>query len=344
MNIRLKLTLLFTLIVSLIVVIMSFTVYISYEDFRKEEFYDRLKNKANITSRLLFGMKEVDHKLLRMIDENNLDELYAEKVWIYNDRYELLYTNMVDQPVSVTRELLDQIKEEGAIEYSEDIKEVIGLRYQDSTHKFLVLVAAHDKFGRLKLNNLRLTLFLSCLMAILLAGLGAFFYVKQALQPIEHINHEIKRITARNLDKRLGTGNGKDEIARLAMNFNLLLDRIQRSVESQRSFVQHASHELRTPLSSITSQIEVTLGQERPAAEYKQLLESLLEDTEHLTSLTNTLLSLNQYETYVNQQPFHLLRMDELVFSASDSLQHMSPEYHIQVDFTHIPERKQTCW
>jgi two-component system sensor histidine kinase ArlS len=44
---------------------------------------------------------------------------------------------------------------------------------------------------------------------------------------------------------------GQDEIARLALTFNRMLDRIERSFEQQSRFVANASHEIRTPLTTI---------------------------------------------------------------------------------------------
>lgn len=55
---------------------------------------------------------------------------------------------------------------------------------------------------------------------------------------------EAEQIGITNMDKRVNTGNGKDEIALLAITFNRMLERIQRVFEGQRYFVSNASHAL----------------------------------------------------------------------------------------------------
>jgi len=112
---------------------------------------------------------------------------------------------------------------------------------------------------------------------------------------------QVDKITASNLNRRVKAGNGRDEIAQLALIFNQMLARLEEAFAVQKSFVAHASHEIRTPLTAITGQIEVTLFQERTSQEYRQVLGSLLEDVRSITRLANGLLELTQ-------RPFRVFR------------------------------------
>jgi heavy metal sensor kinase len=84
----------------------------------------------------------------------------------------------------------------------------------------------------------------------------------------------------------------EDEIARLARAFNELLDRLESAHGTQQRFLADASHELRTPLTVLRGEIEVALRRERPADEYREVLESSREEIERLARLTENLLSL----------------------------------------------------
>ncbi|MCV4691163.1 HAMP domain-containing protein, partial [Escherichia coli] len=80
---------------------------------------------------------------------------------------------------------------------------------------------------------------------------SGYFLVGRSLQPIAEMGERAKYITAANLHERLPIANTKDEIGKLAIIFNELLDRLNIEFDRQRRFMADASHELRTPLAVI---------------------------------------------------------------------------------------------
>jgi signal transduction histidine kinase len=68
----------------------------------------------------------------------------------------------------------------------------------------------------------------------------------------------------------------------LAGAFNELLDKLESAHGTQQRFLADASHELRTPLTVLRGEIEVALRRERPAEEYREVLESSREEIERL--------------------------------------------------------------
>ena len=75
MKIRTKIALQFTLIVATILAVFSLSIYYLSENYRKQEFYKGLKDRAITTARLLIKEKEIDKKLLKIIDRNTLTTL-----------------------------------------------------------------------------------------------------------------------------------------------------------------------------------------------------------------------------------------------------------------------------
>ena len=57
-----------------------------------------------------------------------------------------------------------------------------------------------------------------------------------------------------------------DEVGRLTMTLNGMLDRIAESVERQRLFVAMASHELRTPLAALRAELDIAEREPTPAS------------------------------------------------------------------------------
>ncbi len=136
-------------------------------------------------------------------------------------------------------------------------------------------------------------LFLGGSVAILCAVtiIGALL-ARGALRPIDQMVGMAHRIGESNLQERLPDPGTPDEVGRLAATLNEMLDRIERSFETQRRFTADASHELRSPLSRLRSELEVTLRRPRPISEYEAVLRSALDEVERLSRLTEQLLTL----------------------------------------------------
>ncbi|MBD2752226.1 sensor histidine kinase [Spirosoma validum] len=338
MTIRNRIALQFSLIVASILIVFSILIYFVSATYRREEFYDRLKNKARTTVRFLIEVKEVDRELLKIIDRNTLTALIDEKVLIFDARNRLIYSSVDDQVIHYQTALLDEVRQQKDVETFSGSNELIGLLYQQNGQDLVVLASAYDKFGKSKLDNLRLTLGWGLLAGLSITiGLGIFF-AGQSLRPISQINQQVSTITARNLQQRLDEGNRQDEIARLAMNFNDVLQRLQQAFEQQRSFVSHASHELRTPLAALKSEIQLGLRRPLTVTEHSEILANLMVDTDRLINLTNSLLLLARTMETSHQVSFQPIRIDDVIFVAKDELTGAKPTYRVEVDYTNIPD------
>jgi signal transduction histidine kinase len=338
MKIRHRLTLLFSVIVASIVLIFSFITYVLYADYRNDEFYKRLKDKAQTTARLLADVKEVDKDLLRIIDQNTINELYKEKVTIYDKKNDLIYSSIDDEVISVNEELLAKVRYRKYIEYVEKENEVIGLFYRENGADYVVFVSAFDIYGKKKLENLMSFLTLSSLISVLITVIAGTFFSGRAIEPIIAINKQVSTITIDNLSSRVKTEGSKDEIDQLAKNFNQMLDRIEHSFKIQKSFINNASHELRTPLAVINSQLDVALSQNRETSEYITILKSLQEDARKMTNLVNTMLVLAKSEEQQNSIIQDPIRVDELILSVQDELISLYPDYTVDFSYISMPE------
>jgi|LakMenEpi03Aug12_release.lakeMendotaPanAssembly.Ray.scaffolds.fasta_scaffold246238_2 signal transduction histidine kinase len=341
MKIRTKIAFQFTLIVALILVVFSVSLYYLLEGYTKDEFNNYLKDRAQTTAKLLIKEKNVDKRLLKVIDRNTLSSLYAAEVLVFNDENLVTYSNIDSvNKFPYSPEILEKIRKFKYHEADYQNKKVVGLMYTDEELKkdYLILAQAEDTYGEQKLERIKDAMTIGLVSSIFLTIILGFVFAGQSLKPISRINQEVSKITARDLTKKLSTGNNKDEIAQLARNFNEMLSRIEKSFELQKSFVSNASHELRTPLAAIKSEIQVALEKDRTPEEYKEILKSLNIDNQRLIQLINGLLQLAKSEKGDKSLQMAPIRIDEVLFEVQDELQHQHHNYRISIDFEEIPD------
>ena len=338
MQIRYKIAVQFTLLVALILLIFSSIVYLLAENQRSRNFYDRLARRAMTTARLLVDVKEFTPALLKIIDRNSSSRLPEEEIYVYNYKNELLYSNVEESRDFITQSLIDEIRLTQKVMFTNDGKEVVGLLFAGRFDRFVVIALAADVVGDAQMKNLSQTLLFGFLSGILITIVLGIFFASQSLKPIQAINNEIAHIQPQDLRKRVDEGNGQDEIAQLAINFNQMLARLELGFEQQKQFVSHASHELRTPLAALKTEVQVGLEDSHSEKEYKQILHNVLNDTDRLIQLSNALLQLARTLTTAGEFVFTSVRMEEVLLNAQQSVQNSNSAYRISFDFEQIPE------
>ncbi len=341
MKIGSRLTLQFTLIVTLIVVFFSLAVYFFSSDYREKEFYAQLRERAATTAKLFSqDVKEVDLKLMKVIDKNLFNLSKSKKITSVYDykTYALLYKNTDKDSSVIPDHFLKKVKQEQEAQYETGNNEMIGIVFKGVKDEYIVTSSGYDYTGHRKLQFLKYSLLIAVFVTIGITIILGLFFSKQALQPIARVVDQADKITISNLHSRVDEGNGTDEIAQLAINFNKMLERLETAFEMQRSFVSNASHELRTPLTLLTGQLEVSLMNKQINQETQQLLKLLLEDIKNLNLLSNGLLNLAQASLDISEIKVAPLRIDELIGQARAELLKRNAAYKVFVEFGELPE------
>ncbi len=338
MTIRNRIAFQFSLIVGGLLLAFSVLIYLTSAANRRGEFRNRLEQKARTTVRLLVEVQEVDRQLLRIIDRNTLNKLFYERVLVFDNGNRLLYASIDDDSIRVEPALLTRIRQEGVVRTTVAGREVVGFRYDERAAPVVAVASAYDVTGQRELADLRQTLLWSLLGGVALTiGLGVLF-AGQSLRPISRLNQQISTINDRNLQQRLDEGRRRDEVDKLAINFNQVLERLQRAFEGQRQFVSHASHELRTPLAALKSEIQLGLRGSLSPEQHRQVLQTLLADTERLITLTNSLLFLARTLETAGRAGFKPVRLDDVCFLAQTELQMARPTYQIRISYEPLPQ------
>jgi two-component system, OmpR family, heavy metal sensor histidine kinase CusS len=138
--------------------------------------------------------------------------------------------------------------------------------------------------------------------AILLATFAIFPLVgyqiaRHGIRPVEEMATTARHISSTNLRERILPEGYPFELASLASTFNQMLDGLEESFERISRFSADIAHDLRTPVNNIRGEAEVALARARSADEYRDVIESCLEEAVRLSDLIGDLLFLARAES-----------------------------------------------
>ncbi|WP_018621829.1 sensor histidine kinase [Spirosoma luteum] len=339
MNIRTRLTLLFVLLVSSIMLLFCVSVYYLYGQFREQEFRQRLEERASTTVRLRDDMGDVPQRDLQSVSMVN------QQVTIYDSLGTVLYRqNNQQASFPVPASFLAKISSKSSPYIRIGDVEAVGYQYVNSHRNkktLLVVASANDQYGFTKLDRLREILLFGWVMSMFIVGIAGYLFATDALRPIAELSTQVNAISVTNIHQRLQVGRQRDELADLGKTFNKLLNRLEEAFVLQKSFVSHASHELRTPLTVMMGQIEVTRLQRRTPEEYELAFDGLLDEVKNMIRLANGLLELAQVNSDAVTSRYQPVRIDELLWQAQGHILNAKPAYQITIDFANLPTQEE---
>ncbi len=338
MQIRTRLTLQFTVLVSTIVLVSFFAIYFFTEQFTEQDFYRRLREKAITSAILLIKVQQIDTTLLKIIDRAKRDNLYRESIRVYDEIGKEIYFSGDTVKLGINAQLFDEVKVAGEKKLKHNEYTVTGIPFKDRGKEYVIIASAEDINGFNRLVDLRRLLIGLVIILIAIVSISGWIYAGRALKPIKRIITDVQNISPQNLSQRLEESPHLDEMGKLILIFNGLLARIENAFQLQKLFVSNVSHELKNPLTNITSQLEVTLLNEREKEEYRDTIESVLEDIKSLNHLSNSLLDLARLTRQSDSFTMSKVRLDEVLWETRENVIAIDPQYKIEVEILNMPE------
>jgi len=157
---------------------------------------------------------------------------------------------------------------------------------------FVLLAGTSREDADDALAEVRTQLLIGGPVALLLAGLLGYLVAGTALRPIERMRARAASISSESHGERLPLPRADDEVRRLGVTLNAMLDRLDEGMKRERQFVAEASHELRTPLALLRVELDLALSRARTNEELVAALGSASEEVDRLTRLARDLLVL----------------------------------------------------
>lgn len=331
MKIKVKLTVLFTMLTAAILLLFAVYVHWTASIDRRESFFINLQKEAITKANVLFDAK-VDAETLQTIYLKNREIISEVEVAIYDADFNLLYHDAVELDfVKETSEMIDEIISRGEIRFVQDGWQVIGMVFYFDDEMYVITAAAYDDYGYGKLMKLRNRLIIAWLAGVVIISFVGWLFASRALMPIGQMVDNVNDITATNLDLRLNEGNQRDELSELAVTFNRMLDRLESSFDAQKDFVSNISHELRTPLAAIIAEADLAIGSGKSEADFRDALKQIHEDARKLSKLSAGLLDMARASYDPSEISFKPVRVDELLLDARRQVQQVNEQYMVDI-------------
>jgi signal transduction histidine kinase len=122
-----------------------------------------------------------------------------------------------------------------------------------------------------------------------------------------------RSISVQNLAQRVAVPRTGDELQRMSETWNEVLERLEIAVKRIRQFTADASHELRTPLALIRATAELALRRDREPEEYRDSLRAIEIEAQHMTALTESLLTVARADANGIDMPLAATDLNEVV-------------------------------
>jgi signal transduction histidine kinase len=183
---------------------------------------------------------------------------------------------------------------------------------QHGGQTYTVIVASSVQTQRETVATVAQYLLLGFPLLLIVVGVAGWMLVGQALRPVERIRSRVRGIESSDLTERVPVPATQDEIARLAVTMNDMLDRLQDGQATQRRFVSDASHELRSPLATLSAALEVAAAD--PSGQAWQEMHQVVEaETVRMRRLVEDLLLLAKADDAGLQMERTDVDLDDLV-------------------------------
>ncbi len=145
-------------------------------------------------------------------------------------------------------------------------------------------------------NNLLTISYITLGILLLLSLIILLFFTEIVYIPLRKITYATEQYASGNMHYEFQV-DSDDEIGYLAACLNYMASEIARSEDDQKKFVANISHDFRSPLTSIRGYLEAMLDGTIPPELHEKYLQIVLNETDRLTKLTNSLLTLNNLNT-----------------------------------------------
>ncbi len=161
---------------------------------------------------------------------------------------------------------------------------------------------------------------------ISLAVVSGYWLMRRSLQPVDEITKRAEGITSTNLSERLPVIRTGDELERLSVSLNRMIERLDQAFQHINRFSADASHELRTPLTILQLELEGIAQSHRLNPSLTDQIGSALEETHRMSHIVENLLAISRLDAGEVKMDKTRLDLGQLAASTAEQMRLLAEE------------------
>jgi heavy metal sensor kinase len=197
--------------------------------------------------------------------------------------------------------------------------------------RYLVETGAPYQQIQIVLHGLLLTLAIYMPFVVSIAVGGGYWLMRRSLQPVDEITKRAEGITSTNLSQRLPVIRTGDELERLSISLNRMIERLDDAFQHVNRFSADASHELRTPLTILQLELEGIVHNHRLNPALADQIGSALEETHRMSRIVESLLAISRLDAGEVKMDKVRLDLSELAASTAEEMRLLAEEKSIRL-------------
>jgi signal transduction histidine kinase len=164
------------------------------------------------------------------------------------------------------------------------------------------------------------------ILVIFLGAIGGLYLSRAFLRKIERITISSQTIIAGDLKHRLPVSKNRDELDKLALLLNLMLDKIVALMENIQQVSNDIAHDLRTPISHLKFRLEDALNGNLSVIQYQERITFAIEEVDSILATFSAMLRISQIESGSRRSGFNNVDLSQILTTVTDALHPVAEE------------------
>lgn len=284
-------------IISLILIIYTIGQLITFWIFTDEYEKDLLEAKYKEISSL---SKDINIE----ISENGFYEYLQQLTKVDDDEYIRIYSTdkiYYESPSEIWEEIkFDYVNQDiimGSKIFDFEIYMVITGPIEIGNSQYTIqIIRENEMFQEFTENSLPILIF-TLILGLALSGIGAMYVSKNFIKRLRRLTTTMNEIKEKGINKRAEISDLNDEVDKVNIVFNSMMDELEEAFHEQSRFVSDASHELKTPLTALNGHLSMLKRWGKNDKErLEKSLDTCISEVERLTKIVNDMLTLSRAE------------------------------------------------
>lgn len=333
MKIRDKILIYFSTTIISITALSLLLIYILFSAYREEGFQQQQNEKIQKTIRLIEKIKKESETISKLIDQQDINDFYDEKILIYDSNKKLIYTSLDSLDIEKAAITLSKLSSSNKwIETTEANYDLIGIYIEYHNKSYYAVSKAYDQFGYDKLYFLKHVLIGLFLLISAVVIIISRYLSNTISKPITAFADKVHKLDLENNKMaQIILETSSYELILLNKRFNEMIKRTNEAFNYQKNTINHISHQLKTPISILISELE-KLKYNDDIHEIKFTIENQIIKAKSLGSIINVLLEISRIESG-QQIKKQLIRIDELIFDIINELENSYNNFNFEIEY-----------